>query len=193
MNCIGERIRAIRKDANLAQKEFGARLAITQSHISGIELGKFAPSDSLLRLICLEYGVNEGWLKNGIGDKTDPFYNGENENDIEDTFLIAIEGIKELLATKSNVKRVYYSSLLQTCIILLMNNGLEEDKYILYLDELCGMFADFERIRSFLPTILRNDNNDKSETKNATTTIEQYAKMLAESFYSVVKIYKGES
>lgn len=62
------RIKELRKSLGLNQTEFGAKLGITTSAISGYELGTIAPSNSIIKSICREYGVNETWLMTGAGE-----------------------------------------------------------------------------------------------------------------------------
>lgn len=62
------RIKELRKSLGLNQTEFGAKLGITTSAISGYELGTIAPSNSIIKSICREYGVNETWLRTGAGE-----------------------------------------------------------------------------------------------------------------------------
>ena len=77
MHEIGNRIRLLRKAENLTQKDFSKRLLISQSYLSGLENGNEVPTSKLLKLICLEFGVNESWLVNNSGEMYDEVY----END----------------------------------------------------------------------------------------------------------------
>lgn len=73
MNDIGERIRQLRKDTlNLTLVEASARLGISNQSISAIETGKNNPSDQTIRSICREFGVNEIWLRTGVGEMFRP-------------------------------------------------------------------------------------------------------------------------
>lgn len=62
------RIKELRKSLGLNQSEFGAKIGVTTSAISGYELGSRVPSDAIIKSICREYGVNETWLRTGAGD-----------------------------------------------------------------------------------------------------------------------------
>ncbi len=64
---IGSRIKQIRKDADLTQGEFGARIGISLSGVSSLEVGKNTPSEQTIRAICSEFNVNRDWLVDGIG------------------------------------------------------------------------------------------------------------------------------
>ena len=60
-----DRLRIIRRELRLNQGEFAERIKISQSMLSGIEIGRETLTDRNIRLICLEFGVNEYWLRNG--------------------------------------------------------------------------------------------------------------------------------
>ena len=62
------RIKEIRKSMGLNQTEFGTKIGVTTSAISGYELGTRVPSDAIIKSICREYKVNETWLRTGAGD-----------------------------------------------------------------------------------------------------------------------------
>ncbi|MFB5762287.1 helix-turn-helix domain-containing protein [Paenibacillus medicaginis] len=70
MSSIGERIREIRKERGLTQVVFGEMMGVSHSHISKIEANKESPSDTLMKLICLDLGVNETWLRTGEGSRS---------------------------------------------------------------------------------------------------------------------------
>lgn len=63
-----DRIRKIRRELDLTQQEFADRLGIKRGTIANYELGRNEPVDSVVSLICREFGVNEEWLRNGTGD-----------------------------------------------------------------------------------------------------------------------------
>ncbi len=62
------RIRQVRMNANLSQTEFAERINLSKNFISLVENGGREPSDRTIRDICREFGVNEIWLRTGIGD-----------------------------------------------------------------------------------------------------------------------------
>ncbi|MCI8363421.1 MAG: helix-turn-helix transcriptional regulator [Eubacterium sp.] len=65
------RIKEIRKKENLSQQKFADRLGIARGNIAAYEVGKNAPSDAVLSLICREFNINEEWLRTGQGDMYD--------------------------------------------------------------------------------------------------------------------------
>lgn len=65
---MNDRIKEIRKKENLSQHKFADRLGISRGNIAAYEVGKNAPSDAVISLICREFNVNEEWLRTGNGE-----------------------------------------------------------------------------------------------------------------------------
>ena len=63
-----DRIKQIRKDADLSQTKFGERLGVTLSAVQKWEMGHNQPDASSIKLMCEKFSVNESWLRDGIGD-----------------------------------------------------------------------------------------------------------------------------
>ena len=71
MDKTSDRIKKIRKELNLSQREFGLKLGVSRGVISNIEgdvLAKPEQKEPLYKLICREFGVNEKWLMYGEGE-----------------------------------------------------------------------------------------------------------------------------
>ena len=64
---ISERIKLLRKDLNKNQTEFAASLGLKQSTVGNYESGSRSISDATILAICREWGVDEEWLRYGIG------------------------------------------------------------------------------------------------------------------------------
>ena len=65
---LGERVKFVRKSNKLNQADFAKRLGISQTHVSKIEKNVENPSETLLKLISIEFGISEEWLKTGAGE-----------------------------------------------------------------------------------------------------------------------------
>lgn len=65
---MNERIKQIRKYLDLTQQEFADKIGISRGNIGAYEVGKNAPSDAVISLICTKFNVNEEWLRTGTGD-----------------------------------------------------------------------------------------------------------------------------
>ena len=77
---MNERIKALRKRLCLTQQAFADRLKIARGNIGAYEVGKNAPSDAVISLICKEFNVNEIWLRTGEGGD-DNMFTKVNEED----------------------------------------------------------------------------------------------------------------
>ena len=70
---IGQRLRILRQELRVSQKELGENLAISGCYMSMLENGLRQPSEHLIRLLCLTQSVNRQWLESGRGEI---FYSG---------------------------------------------------------------------------------------------------------------------
>lgn len=64
---INERIKQLRKEAGLKQRQFASKLGLTQSGVSYMEQSGSTVADSTIKTICSILNLNENWLRNGIG------------------------------------------------------------------------------------------------------------------------------
>lgn len=76
---MNERIKELRKRLNLTQQQFAERLGIKRNTIANYEVGRNAPVDTVVSLICRVFNVNEEWLRNGTGEMFGP----EAEDELE--------------------------------------------------------------------------------------------------------------
>lgn len=68
MNTIAERIKIIRKDANLTQQKFADALGLKRNTVGSYEIGAGCPSDRTIKDICDKFHINETWLRTGVGE-----------------------------------------------------------------------------------------------------------------------------
>lgn len=66
------RLKEIRKDAELTQSAFAERLGLKQNTIASYEMGRIGVSDAVIISICREFNVNEKWLRTGEGEMYAP-------------------------------------------------------------------------------------------------------------------------
>jgi transcriptional regulator with XRE-family HTH domain len=64
---MNERLKELRKKLGLTQQEFAEKLGIKRNAVTNYEVGRNAPADMVVSLICREFGVNEEWLRTGEG------------------------------------------------------------------------------------------------------------------------------
>lgn len=69
---MDERIKLLRRSLNLTQQEFADRIGVKRNTIANYETGRNDPIDSVVSLICREFGVSETWLRTGEGEMMDP-------------------------------------------------------------------------------------------------------------------------
>ncbi|MEG6617581.1 helix-turn-helix transcriptional regulator [Peptococcaceae bacterium 1198_IL3148] len=64
---ISDRFKILREHLGLTQTLMAQELGIDRSHVGNIESASKKASDSLIKHVCVRYGVSECWLKNGTG------------------------------------------------------------------------------------------------------------------------------
>ena len=77
---MNERIKKIRLLLGLTQVEFGRRIGVKQSAVTGYENGNRQPLDTVITSICREFNVSEQWLRTGEGE---PFVQLSRDKAIE--------------------------------------------------------------------------------------------------------------
>lgn len=65
---VAQRVRKLRRDLDLSQAEFAARLNMSQNAVTRYEAGNRAPRAAIISLICRVYNVREEWLRYGTGE-----------------------------------------------------------------------------------------------------------------------------
>lgn len=68
MDTINERIKYIRKDLKMSQKDFGEKIGLKPNSLSDIETEKNSVTEQTLKAVCLEFNVSEQWLRKGKGE-----------------------------------------------------------------------------------------------------------------------------
>lgn len=65
---MNERIKKLRKALGLTQQEFANRIGMKRNTVANYEINRNEPSNSVVSLICREFGVCEEWLRTGKGE-----------------------------------------------------------------------------------------------------------------------------
>jgi transcriptional regulator with XRE-family HTH domain len=65
---INQRIKILRKNLSLTQKEFAQKIYVSTSFQTLTELGQKKVLDRHIKLIVSTFGVNEAWLRTGEGE-----------------------------------------------------------------------------------------------------------------------------
>lgn len=67
-----DRIKELRKYKGMTQAEFGECIGVRGNTITTYENGTRTPSEAVLLSICRVFGVNEEWLRTGVGGMFKP-------------------------------------------------------------------------------------------------------------------------
>ena len=62
-----DRIRQIRQNMGMTQKEFAQRIGVSRNTVATYETSTRTPIDAIIISICREFHVNEHWLRTGEG------------------------------------------------------------------------------------------------------------------------------
>ena len=76
---MNERIKKLRRSLDLTQQEFADRIGVKRNTVATYEGGRNEPVDSVVSLICREFGVREEWLRYGTGEMFAPAATDELE------------------------------------------------------------------------------------------------------------------
>lgn len=90
-----DRLKKIRKTLDLTMEKFGEKVGMKKNTISQLESGKNNITESLIKLICLEFNINEEWLRTGKGEmfkqekeySLDEFLKKRNATSLEIEFM----------------------------------------------------------------------------------------------------------
>lgn len=74
-----DRIKYVRAHTGLNQTDFGEKLHVSKSAVQKWESGENVPTDAVIELMSQKAGVNETWLRTGVGD---PFLPSVREQEI---------------------------------------------------------------------------------------------------------------
>lgn len=64
---VNKRIKIVRQTLGLTQKKFANRIAISVSYLAEMELESKKVNERIIRLISMEFNINEHWIKTGEG------------------------------------------------------------------------------------------------------------------------------
>ena len=72
---INKRVKLVRQAVKLPQTKFAERIAISTGYLAGMEIETKNVNERTIRMISMEFGVDEHWLRTGEGsmfsDKSD--------------------------------------------------------------------------------------------------------------------------
>jgi len=93
---MNERLKDLRKRLGLTQQEFAERLGIKRNAVTNYEVGRNAPADMVVSLICREFNVSEAWLRTGEGE---PFIKKSRNAEIYE-YVDRIQGVNDAFKSR---------------------------------------------------------------------------------------------
>lgn len=93
------RIKAVRKDSGLSQKEFADRLHLSRNFIALAETNVRNISQRTINDICREFNVNETWLRTGEGNMHDPITSEQSIAQVVGVLTVKSDVVKSAMIT----------------------------------------------------------------------------------------------
>lgn len=158
MNSIGERIKKIRVDANLNQKQFAEKISVSRSFISRVENDKEIPSDTLVKLISSLFDRNYEWIKDGVGKE----YHYFKDAMIKQQRIMKSDLIPMLAEKNTDPFVVWdYAKIIQAIASVLFDNGalMGSERYFSY--SLRSFISDLSSYLKLRISLTRTGEADK--------------------------------
>lgn len=180
---VGKRVKEVRKNAHISQKELAESLNISQTHISKVENEQDNLSNSLLKKISCIYNINYQWLKFGIGDMQNDVNTKENRNRLF-LKLLTSDILSDLLQTHDSDELSKFSNMILYMSELFTDINIKNNSRLYYLD---AVFNVIIYVRTYLK-ISSNDTN----TVNASVQSE-IVKSITENLDKAVQAFNDEN
>lgn len=116
MSELKDRIKMVRKQLKLTQKEFGEMIGVSQNSVANYEIGYRNPSAAVINNICKTFNVSYDWLK--LGDDTMPAFEYMSARSEIDMYVDRLFSSEDTIAQRAiiSILKAYY---------MLDNNGKE--------------------------------------------------------------------
>ncbi|MCC0653676.1 helix-turn-helix domain-containing protein [Clostridioides sp. ES-S-0001-03] len=134
---INERIKLLRKELNLNQRDFSKKIKVGHATLAMFETGQRTPKDIHISQICQAFNVNEKWLRQGIGDiflEIDDTIISElsNKYNLDNLDVKILESYLKLTGEQRKAIKKYVYSLVDT---ILEDDELYQDYRSEYIEE----------------------------------------------------------
>lgn len=145
---VNSRFKEVRKILKQTQKQYAEELGISQAHLSNIENERDNPSLSLVKLVCVKFGVSEEWLTEEKGEifSKDNGFDTVTDEGLRAKYHTMKDFLEKQIAeqTGENLKNIVqaYSHF----VSLVTMPGLDEENQKNYLEALCGINNVLEQI-----------------------------------------------
>lgn len=108
---MNERIKTVRKTANMNQTEFADKIGATRDKIASYETGRVIPTDTVLKLISKEFNVSYAWLKTGEGPMMDPEPDDSTIDRMAETYSSLPDRLRSLVDALIRMDPEWYKTL----------------------------------------------------------------------------------
>ncbi|CAM2078620.1 MAG: Antitoxin PezA [uncultured Clostridium sp.] len=122
------RIKLLRKDLKLTQKEFGKNLTLSCSQIACYENGNRNLTERTMNDICRIFNVNKDWLKYGIGNM---YVDLNKEDEIKNI-------INEFIDDNNSIKKDILNALLK----------VHDENTLKLISDMIHKFAEYESYKN---------------------------------------------
>ena len=168
---VNSRFKEVRKILKQTQKQYAEELGISQAHLSNIENERDNPSLSLVKLVCVKFGVSEEWLTEEKGEifSKDNGFDTVTDEGLRAKYHTMKDFLEKQIAeqTGENLKNIVqaYSHF----VSLVTMPGLNNDNQSRYLEALHGVIDILEQI-TYSSYMLKSvsDNNYKALLQHKT-------------------------
>lgn len=188
---LGDRVKEIRKDNKLTQKEFAKQLLVSGSYISKIENGAEIPSDIFLKLCSLEFNVSTNWLIHGEGEKkisnhTFDYFDRANVSSYESLLDKDLIKFKQLLLSLPRESKSSSSFILENMLTIFEGESLKDTQKILLMEKIASIMHGLQELLSYKIQCSNKDSLDlyrfdlfyETIQKDIISALEEYKNIL---------------
>ena len=147
---LGERIKAIRINNKLTQKELADRMSVSAPYISQIEKNKEEPTEMFLKLFSYEFNVSLNDIKNG-------FYNDlliDNREEHLNKYREVLSILNRIVQDAEDNDIQYITESFAFFVSLLTGSGYTEENKTIYYKIIYDMLDQLEQIQFHSKTVL---------------------------------------
>lgn len=160
----GERIKLLRKELNMTQQKFAEGIHIKRNTIATYESNRNEPIDAVVSLICMQYNVNEHWLRTGEGEMFSESFGSSNISErlriLRKKLDMTQQEFADKIGSKRNTIAKYETNtnIPSTAVISLICREFNVDECWLRTGtgEIFVHQTDDEQLASFIVKILAN-------------------------------------
>jgi hypothetical protein len=160
---LGERIKTIRTENKLTQKELADRMSVTAPYISQIEKNKEEPTEMFLKLFSYEFNVSLNYIKNGFYDDS----LNDNKEGYLKKYKEGLDILNRIVQSTEDKDLQYITETFTYFVSLISGNGYTLENRTIYYKMLHDMLDQLEQIQFHSKTILGLGGNSSSGKEKA--------------------------